>query len=58
VTLHAIIWIIILHKENSYQNWKDLFFAANLGFIFTLGQILLLDLLRYTLTGSWVNIIK
>ena len=58
VTLHAIIWIIILQKENNFSKWKDLSFAANLGFIFALGQIILLDLLRYTLTGSWVNIIK
>lgn len=58
VTLHAIIWIILLHKENRFSKWKDLSLAANLGFIFALGQILLLDLLRYTLTGSWVNIIK
>lgn len=58
VTLHTIIWIIILHKENSYLKWKDLSLAANLGFVFALGQVILLDLLRYSLTGSWVNIIK
>ena len=58
VSLYAIIWIIILHKENSYLKWKDISFVANLGFIFALGQIIVLDLLRYTLTGSWVNIIK
>jgi uncharacterized membrane protein len=58
LSLYAIIWIIILHKENSFSKWKDLSFAANLGFIFALGQIILLDLLRFTLTGSWVNIIK
>lgn len=58
VTLHAIIWIIILHKENSFSKWKDLSLPINLGFIFALGQILLLDFIRYSLTGSWVNNIK
>ena len=58
VTLHAIIWIIILHKENSFSKWKDLSFAANLGFIFALGQIILLDMVRYAVTGSWYNTIQ
>lgn len=58
VTLHTIICIIVLHKENGFSKWKSLSFTATLGFVFALGQIILLDWLRYTLTGSWVNIIK
>lgn len=57
VSLYTIIWVILLHKENRYMKWKELSCVANLGFIFALAQIILLDVLRYSVTGSWFNTI-
>lgn len=51
--LHTIIWIIILHKENTYRQWKDLIVVSSAGLLSAAIQITLLDILRYTLTGTW-----
>lgn len=51
--VYCLIWIIIFKKENSFEHYGE-------GLRFLLGglataviQIGLLDLLRYSLTGTW-----
>ncbi len=58
VTLYTIIWVILLHKENSHIKWKELSFIANLGFVSAMAQIILLDMVRYSVTGSWLNTLQ
>lgn len=43
ITLYTVIWTILLHKENSYSNWKGLFMILNAGLLSASGQIILLD---------------
>jgi len=51
--LHMIIWIILFHKENTYRHWKELLLVSSAGFLSAVIQIILLDILRFTLTGTW-----
>jgi uncharacterized membrane protein len=57
-TLYTIFWIIILHKENSFNKLKEIILTANAGFILALGQIFLLDSVRLALTGTWASLVK
>ena len=51
--LYSIIWTMLLKRENSYREWKEVWVLLLLGFVTALTQIALMDLGRYILTGSW-----
>ena len=55
--LYTIIWIIILHKENSFRKFKELILMVNAGLFCALLQVVLLDALRLALTGTWASFI-
>lgn len=46
----------LLRRENTARTWWDLRWPLLAGFTVALGQILLLDFLRYLATHSWVGI--
>lgn len=54
--LYSVVWMIILHKENSIYKIKEMFFLLNVGFFCAILQIILLDAARYYLTGSWASL--
>jgi uncharacterized membrane protein len=56
-TLYTIVWIIILHKENSVREFKELMLMVNVGLFCALLQIILLDAFRLTLTGTWASLV-
>jgi uncharacterized membrane protein len=56
-TLYTIIWVLVLHKENSFVKVKDLLLMINIGFLFALSQITLLDAFRLAITGTWAIVI-
>lgn len=51
--VYTMVWLMVLHRENCYQNLKELGLALVAGFGVALLQIALLDIVRYALTGSW-----
>jgi uncharacterized membrane protein len=51
--LYGVIWILLGKRENSFQTWKDTSWWALIGFGSALVQIVLIDLIRFQLTGSW-----
>jgi uncharacterized membrane protein len=51
--LYGIIWILVTKKENSFLSWSDLSWWGLAGFGTALAQILVIDLIRFTLTGTW-----
>jgi uncharacterized membrane protein len=57
-TLYTIVWIIVLHKENSYKEFKELLLMINAGLFCALLQIILLDTFRLMLTGSWASLVQ
>ncbi len=51
--VYSMVWAMILRTENSYQRLGQLAFPLLGGFGFALTQIILLDVGRYLLTGTW-----
>ena len=54
--LYTIVWIILLHKENSYKGINGLILMFNAGLFCALLQIVLLDAFRLALTGTWASL--
>lgn len=50
---YAVLWVILFHKENSYQRLRDAWVPLLAGFATALLQIGLVDWLRFWLTGTW-----
>jgi uncharacterized membrane protein len=50
---YTTLLLILFHAENRYQNWQSLLLPLTGGFGLALAQIVLLDGLRYLLTGTW-----
>ena len=51
--VYTIIWIRILHKENTYTKPSQMLLPLTCGFIITMAQIGVFDLIRYIITGTW-----
>lgn len=51
--LYGVIWILIRKKENSFKNWHELVWWGLAGLSSALLQIALIDLVRFTFTGTW-----
>jgi len=54
--VYTLLWSIILNKENTLEKRKDGITFYLLGVICALLQIGLMDLIRFSLTGSWSGI--
>lgn len=52
-TVYAVLWTLLLKRENIFSSWKEVFPVLLLGFCTTMLQIAIFDLARYLLTGSW-----
>ena len=50
---YSMVWVMLFHRENTYQNAHQLLLPLAGGFGLALAQIILLDLARYVLTGTW-----
>lgn len=51
--VYSMVWVMILRTENTYQRLNQLMLPLLGGFGFALVQILLLDVGRFLLTGTW-----
>jgi uncharacterized membrane protein len=51
--VYTMIWLMILRRENRITRFAQLTFPLVGGFAVTLLQIIVLDLIRYWLTGTW-----
>ncbi len=56
-TVYAVLWTLLLKRENIFSTWKEAFPVLMLGFCTTMLQIALFDLARFLLTGSWGSFI-
>jgi uncharacterized membrane protein len=53
MVLYGVIWLLIMKKENSVDNWRGLSWWGLAGLISALVQIMAVDAIRYLLTGTW-----
>lgn len=51
--VYTIVWIMLTKQENSFANFRQLWFPLVAGFTIAILQILVIDLLRFWLTGTW-----
>lgn len=51
--IYTMLWVIVLRRENRYTHWRELSLFLWAGFGFALLQIVLIDLGRFLLTGTW-----
>jgi uncharacterized membrane protein len=50
---YALIWTLVLKKENTFATWKQLQPVILLALLTVLVQIIILDAGRFALTGTW-----
>ncbi len=53
--VYAVIWLMVVKKENRAARFQDLQLPAIAGFLTALVQIILLDAIRFFLTGTWAG---
>ena len=51
--IYTIIWVLLLKKENNAYNLKQIWWILLLGFDTAIIQIIVMDMVRYSLTGTW-----
>ena len=51
--VYAMLYLIIFGQENTFENFKDLWFPFVVGFGLALTQIALFDAVRYLANGTW-----
>jgi len=51
--VYSMVWVMIFQKEGSFESIRQYFFPLLAGFAVALIQILILDIARYWLTGTW-----
>lgn len=52
---YALLWAIAFHRENTYTSLKDGWVPLVAGFTTAMLQIGAVDLIRFTLTGTWAG---
>lgn len=50
---YTVLAVMLLNRANRYESWRDLRLPLAVGLCAALAQILLLDVLRLLLTGTW-----
>jgi uncharacterized membrane protein len=53
--VYSMIWVMIMHQENEFTRFSQLWLALAAGFTIAMLQILAIDLLRFWLTGTWAG---
>lgn len=51
--LHSMLLLILLKMENRFTSIKQLLLPLTMGFAIAITQIVMIDLARYWLTGTW-----
>jgi uncharacterized membrane protein len=51
--LYAVIWVLLKKKENTFDSWRDLRWWILAGFGTAIFQIVLIDAIRFAISGTW-----
>jgi len=54
-TVYTIVWVLILHRENTFTSSRQLGWLLLAGFVVALAQIALMDVGRFAMTGTWAG---
>ena len=53
---YGLLWLMLLKRENRFTGPTQLFWPLLAGFTTTMAQIIVLNIIRYLLTGTWSGI--
>ena len=51
--IFSVVWMMIMREENIYTSLKEMWIALTAGFTLALIMLLVIDLLRLQMTGTW-----
>lgn len=52
---YGLFWVVAFKRENSFAGWRGAWVPLLGGFLTAMLQVALIDLIRYTLTGTWAG---
>ena len=52
---YTMLWSLIARRENTFGSWRGMWVALSAGFTTALMQIVVIDALRFALTGTWAG---
>jgi len=52
---YSMLWMVIFKWGNTFQTWRGLWFTIVSGFSTALVQVILIDVIRMALTGTWAG---
>jgi hypothetical protein len=55
--VYALVWIMIMKRENRYTAYRELWLPITAGFLTALLQIAIIDAARFWFTGTWTGFI-
>jgi uncharacterized membrane protein len=55
-TVYTMLWVRVIHKENQFTKISQIYRYLLAGFLITMMQIAIFDLIRFIITGSWNGI--
>ncbi|HVN15741.1 MAG TPA: DUF2085 domain-containing protein [Anaerolineales bacterium] len=53
IIVFGILWIVLMRQENAFDHLRQLWLSAAAGLTLTLLLVVSIDLVRYSLTGTW-----
>ncbi len=51
--IFSVVWMMIMRQENSFTSLKEMWIALTAGFTLALIMLIVIDLLRFRMTGTW-----
>ena len=51
--VYSMVWVMLFRAEGRFESVSQLFFPLVAGFAVTLFQLILISVIRYSLTGTW-----
>jgi uncharacterized membrane protein len=52
---YSMLWMVIFRQGNTFQTWRGMWFTLTSGFSTALAQVILIDVVRMALTGTWAG---
>jgi len=54
-TAYTLLWLMAFRRENTFDHWRQLLIPLSGGLATAIVQIAVVDLLRYSITGTWAG---
>jgi uncharacterized membrane protein len=52
---YTMLWALVFKHENTFGSWRELWLFLSAGFSTALTQVIVIDIVRFALTGTWAG---